>query len=185
MALTARKVQYPGRVLLTSATDGEGNPIENTYDMKRAEGIVYNEGTPVNPSSINAAIEEAVEEAVQSAMAASTGSINYSVGWGAYSGQTPRLVKSGASVSFSGAFAFSGTEFTSDAAGVTVCTIPAGYRPPAQVSVVCQGSGTNLWLLRVNTNGNVTMSRYRNAAGTYQQVSSSSWFPFSASWIVS
>lgn len=181
MAFTARVVQYPGRVLLTSATDGEGNPIENTYDVTRAEGTVYTEGTPLNPASLNAAIEEAV----QSAMAASTGSINYSVGWGAYSGQTPKLVKSGASVSFSGAFAFSGTEFTSDAAGVTVCTIPAGFRPPAQVAVVCQGSGTNLWMLRVNTNGNVTMSRYRNTAGAYQPVTSSSWFPFSASWIVS
>ena len=181
MAIIARVVQYPGRVRLTSAVDGEGNPIENTYDMERAEGTVYNEGTPVNPASINVAINEAV----QSAMASTQGTINYSVGWGAYSGQTPRLVKSGAAVSFSGAFAFNGTEFTSDAAGVTVCTLPAGYRPPAQVSVVCQGSGTNLWLMRVNTNGNVNVSRYRNAAGTYQNVTSSSWFPFSASWIVS
>ena len=105
MAFTARVVQYPGRVLLTSATDGEGNPIENTYDVTRAEGTVYTEGTPLNPASLNAAIEEAV----QSAMAVSNGAINYSVGWGAYSGQTPRLVKSGASVSFSGSFAFSGT----------------------------------------------------------------------------
>lgn len=181
MAFIARVVEHPGRVLLTSAVDGDGNPIENTYDVTRAEGTVYTEGTPLNPASLNSAIADAV----QAALAATRGTINYSVGWGAYSGQTPRLVKSGAAVSFSGAFAFNGAEFTSDTAGVTVCTLPAGYRPPAQVSVICQGSGTNLWLMRVNTNGNVNVSRYRNAAGTYQNVSSSSWFPFSASWIVS
>ena len=115
----------------------------------------------------------------------STGTITYETGWGAYSGQTPALKKAGNVVSLNGAFAFDGTAFTSSATEVTVCTIPAGYRPSAQVGVLCQGSGTNLWMLRVNTNGNVTMSRYRNAAGTYQQVSSSTWLPFSASWIVS
>ena len=114
-----------------------------------------------------------------------TGTITYKTNWGAYSGQTPALKKAGNVVSLNGAFAFDGTAFTSSATEVTVCTIPAGYRPSAQVGVLCQGSGTNLWMLRVNTNGNVTMSRYRNAAGTYQQVSSSTWLPFSASWIVS
>lgn len=114
-----------------------------------------------------------------------TGTITYQTDWGAYSGQTPVLKKAGNVVTLNGAFAFSGTAFTSGATEVTVCTIPTGFRPPALVGVLCQGSGTNLWMLRVNTNGNVTMSRYRNAAGTYQQVSSSSWFPFSASWIVS
>lgn len=114
-----------------------------------------------------------------------TGTITYQTDWGAYSGQAPVLKKAANVVSLNGAFAFSGTAFTSSATEVTVCTIPAGFRPPAMVGVLCQGSGTNLWMLRVNTNGNVTMSRYRNAAGTYQQVSSSSWFPFSASWIVS
>ena len=114
-----------------------------------------------------------------------TGTITYQTDWGAYSGQTPVLKKAANVVSLNGAFAFSGTAFTSSATEVPVCTIPEGFRPPAMVGVLCQGSGTNLWMLRVNTNGNVTMSRYRNAAGTYQQVSSSSWFPFSASWIVS
>ena len=114
-----------------------------------------------------------------------TGTITYQTDWGAYSGQTPVLKKAANVVSLNGAFAFSGTAFTSGATEVTVCTIPTGFRPPALVGVLCQGSGTNLWMLRVNTNGNVTMSRYRNAAGTYQQVSSSSWFPFSATWIVS
>ena len=114
-----------------------------------------------------------------------TGTITYQTNWGAYSGQTPVLKKAANVVSLNGAFAFSGTAFTSSATEVPVCTIPEGFRPPTMVGVLCQGSGTNLWMLRVNTNGNVTMSRYRNAAGTYQQVSSSSWFPFSASWIVS
>jgi hypothetical protein len=114
-----------------------------------------------------------------------TETITYQTNWGAYSGQTPVLKKAANVVSLNGAFAFNGTAFTSSATEVPVCTIPEGFRPPTMVGVLCQGSGTNLWMLRVNTNGNVTMSRYRNAAGTYQQVSSSSWFPFSATWIVS
>ena len=113
------------------------------------------------------------------------GVITYDPDWGAYSGQTPVIRRAGNVVSMHGAFSYNYEAFTSSATEVTVCTIPTGFRPPAMVGVLCQGSGTNLWMLRVNTNGNVTMSRYRNAAGTYQQVSSSSWFPFSASWIVS
>ena len=52
MAFIARVVEHPGRVLLTSAVDGDGNPIENTYDVTRAEGTVYTEGTPLNPASL-------------------------------------------------------------------------------------------------------------------------------------
>ena len=142
-------------------------------------------------NKVEAALEDLnvvdeLENAVRELTVPETGTVTYESDWGAYSSeQTPTIRKVGNAVCFSGAFAFSGTAFTSDGTGVTVCTIPEGFRPPAMVGVLCQGSGTNLWMLRVNSNGNVNVSRYRNAAGTYQQVISSSWFPFSASWIVS
>ena len=59
----------------------------------------------------------------------------------------------------------------------TIFTLPVGYRPSSPIYVVCQGSSACTWLLQVNTNGNVTFSRYRNG-DTWASVSTSTWLPF-------
>lgn len=59
----------------------------------------------------------------------------------------------------------------------TIFTLPAGYRPTSPIYVVCQGSSACTWLLQVNTNGNVTFSRYRNG-DTWATASTSTWLPF-------
>lgn len=68
-----------------------------------------------------------------------------------------------------------------DIAGSTtiypIFTLPTGYRPSSPVYVVCQGSGNCTWLLRVNTNGEVGFSRYRNGDAT-ATAAAGAWLPF-------
>lgn len=52
-----RLTQYPGRIKLT-AVEGE----DNTYDVERAEGEVYTEGTALNAANLTAEIQSAVTE---------------------------------------------------------------------------------------------------------------------------
>ena len=70
---------------------------------------------------------------------------------------------------------------TVDIAGSTtiypIFTLPTGYRPSSPIYVVCQGSGNCTWLLRVNTNGEVGFSRYRNGETT-ATASAGAWLPF-------
>lgn len=67
----------------------------------------------------------------------------------------------------------------------TIFTLPVGYRPNAPVYTLCQGSGNCTWLLRVNTDGGVGFSRYRNG-DTNANVTpgtdggSGTWLPFQA-----
>ena len=59
----------------------------------------------------------------------------------------------------------------------TIFTLPVGYRPTSPIYTICQGSGNYTWLLRVNTNGEVGFSRYRNG-GTSANVDTGTWLPF-------
>ena len=43
-----RKVQYPGRMKLTDVIHGD----EYTFDVKRAEGDIYSEGTPYTKAAV-------------------------------------------------------------------------------------------------------------------------------------
>lgn len=76
-----------------------------------------------------------------------------------------------------------------DIAGSTtiypIFTLPTGYRPNSPIYVLCQGSSNCTWLLRVNTDGEVGFSRYRNgdanatAKADYGETKGS-WLPFQA-----
>ena len=60
----------------------------------------------------------------------------------------------------------------------TIFTLPEGYRPShTAIIVICQGSGTNIWTLRVEPSGAVSFSRYRSGT-SYVATSTSSWLPF-------
>lgn len=65
----------------------------------------------------------------------------------------------------------------------TIITVPVGYRPNSPVYTVCQGSGNCTWLLRVNTNGTVDFSRYRNG-GTTTTATVGTWLPFQVTYLV-
>ena len=75
---------------------------------------------------------------------------------------------------------------TVDIAGSTtiypIFTLPNGYRPSSPIYVVCQGSGNCTWLLRVNPNGEVGFSRYRNGDAT-ATAAVGAWLPFQVTFI--
>lgn len=58
-----------------------------------------------------------------------------------------------------------------------IFTLPTGYRPISPIYVICQGSSNCTWMLQVNTNGNVTFSRYRNG-NTSVTADTGTWLPF-------
>ena len=61
----------------------------------------------------------------------------------------------------------------------TAFNLPEKFRPPISLNTVCQGSGTNIFLVGVNTSGNVNIYRYRNSS-TYSSTppSTTAWLPF-------
>lgn len=69
-----------------------------------------------------------------------------------------------------------------------ITEIPAEYAPKHIISRICQGSGTNLWMVRVYPADSasrpykVTFGRYRNSS-SYSTASAGSWLPFEAMWI--
>lgn len=68
-----------------------------------------------------------------------------------------------------------------DIAGSTtqypIFTLNAGYRPDSPIFVICQGTGNCLWLMRINDDGEVAFSRYRNG-GSNATASAGTWLPF-------
>ena len=69
------------------------------------------------------------------------------------------------------------------ATNYTIFTLPSGYRPSGQVTVLSQGSGTFNWLLSINSAGAVRFSRYSNGS-EYVNTSTSSWLPISAIFLI-
>ena len=69
----------------------------------------------------------------------------------------------------------------------TIFTLPKQFRPNAELEILCQGSQMSVFLLTVNQNGTVQISRYRftnSTSATYPSVPTSTWLPFNATWIV-
>ena len=64
---------------------------------------------------------------------------------------------------------------------VIMFTLPEGYRPNKTRYFVCQGSGTNKWVLTIYTSGSVGFSRY----GTTEMIECSPdrWLPFNVMFI--
>ena len=65
----------------------------------------------------------------------------------------------------------------------TIFTLPEGYRPNSSVFTLCQGSGNCLWLMQVNNEGRVGLTRYRNGDAS-TNVGTSVWLPFSCAFLV-
>lgn len=72
------------------------------------------------------------------------------------------------------------TAWTSHA---SIITIPAGYSPEFGINVVCHGSQTNKFLLRVFSAGLCSAERYFNGA-TENQVPVGVWLNLFATWII-
>lgn len=72
---------------------------------------------------------------------------------------------------------------TSNTTGVIFATgINALYRPKVSVQFVCQGSGINRWVLSVNTDGSIAVSRY--GTNDYVDIPSGAWLTFCATYSI-
>lgn len=65
----------------------------------------------------------------------------------------------------------------------TIATLPSGARPVESLYTICQGSSNCTWLLRVNTDGVLGFSRYRNG-GTTATASAGTWLPFQLTFFI-
>ena len=105
-----------------------------------------------------------------------------SSGWAEYgSGTLPVVRRYGKVVSLTGAIKNTAA-VTLNTTHVKVFTIPSGYRPSQDILVLCQGSGANEFVLQVKANGEVYFGRY--GTSSFGSVSSGSWFPFHACWVM-
>lgn len=63
-----------------------------------------------------------------------------------------------------------------DSSELELFTIPEEIRPSKEFYQLCQGTGTNKWLLTVNTNGSVRFSRY--GINDWVSANPGNWLPF-------
>lgn len=96
-------------------------------------------------------------------------------------GQVPMYRKWGPVVTLCGAVKM--TSAQSANSSVPIGQLPAGCRPMRDLQILCQGSNEDVWLLAVNTTGEVRAGRYRHGA-SYTAVTTSTWFPFAATFLV-
>lgn len=64
-----------------------------------------------------------------------------------------------------------------------IFSLPSGFIPSKNQYEVCQGSGTNKWLLTVSDNSNVGISRYSNNE-TSNEVGTNAWLVFNITYFV-
>lgn len=116
-----------------------------------------------------------------------TANCSIASGWENYnSGVNPIVRKDGNTVHINWQCKPTAT-VTLNATQAVVCTIPEGFRPSNSVYVLSQGTGTSFFLVTINTNGNVGVSRLRNVAssnGAYMDATASMWFPIMATWVI-
>ena len=60
---------------------------------------------------------------------------------------------------------------------VVICTLPSNLRPLTEQNFICHGSSTNTYMITIETNGNVSYSRYTNNT-TYIETPTSAWLPY-------
>lgn len=94
----------------------------------------------------------------------------------------PQYIKIGKLVQVRGAVSPT-SAITGSADAYTIFTLPEGYRPSKQVSILSPGSGANQWLLTITASGLVRFARYNNGAG-YVNATTTSWLPFHAMYFV-
>ena len=67
---------------------------------------------------------------------------------------------------------------------IKVFTIPEEFRPSQRLVFVQQGSGSNRFILDINTNGVCYIDRYSNNATAQNIISVGSWLNCNATWFV-
>lgn len=95
--------------------------------------------------------------------------------------QTPKYYKWGKVVTVTGAVKPK-NEVAADGS-MLIATLPSGYRPPQDVWAVCHGSSQYLWLLHIQSGGNMYMERYATPSD-WAACGTSHWLPFTITYVV-
>lgn len=93
----------------------------------------------------------------------------------------PRVLRAGRMVQLAGACS-SSSSISGSITEHTILTLPRAYWPAHDVYQVCQGGTTRIWLMHVDTSGQVTFSRYHYGSG-YESLSAGSQLLLNAAWI--
>ena len=101
-----------------------------------------------------------------------------------YSGEYPRVIRMGNVVFLEGILSPTKTlTMTGTGNQYTMFTIPEGYRPARELTVVCHASSVYVWMLRIGTNGACILERHVRGE-TYVAPGAGNWLPFHAMWII-
>jgi hypothetical protein len=96
-------------------------------------------------------------------------------------GYEPRYKKQGIFVEIQGVV--KPTEvLTNGGSEANIFVLPVGFRPKIGLQFVCQGSGSNRWLLTVNPGGTVNISRYGTTS--FIDVPVGAWLPFNVLFMI-
>lgn len=207
MAFIDRVVEYPGRYTLTDADTGI---VLGTFDIVRAEGEVYTDGTLLNANNLNTQTQlDSDVETIFTNAGMSAGTYNNGMSDAlkftadkivaeqitlspvspfTLSGASPiTAVKMGSVVMVNGVVKV--TQNTAlDSSSKTICTLPEGWRPADTVYALAQSSGTMFALLDVTNSGRVRLGRLRdvtNSSGSFSTATPSTWLPFTITFIAS
>ncbi|MBP3311682.1 MAG: discoidin domain-containing protein [Butyricicoccus sp.] len=93
----------------------------------------------------------------------------------------PRVLRAGRMVQLAGACS-SSSSISGSITEHTILSLPRAYWPAHDVYQVCQGGTTRIWLMHVDTSGQVTFSRYHYGSG-YESLSAGSQLLLNAAWI--
>lgn len=74
------------------------------------------------------------------------------------------------------------TTHTSSNTRETIATLPSALAPSDAIYSLCQGSGKNTWLLSVQTDGEITFSRYGTSSN--DEVPNTAWLPFQITYLL-
>ena len=207
MAFIDRVVEYPGRYILTNVDTGVQL---GTFDLVRAEGEVYTDGTLLNANNLNAQTQlDSNVETIFTNAGMSVGTYQNEVSdalkftadkiiaeqitltpvspFTLYGATPITAVKMGNVVTVNGVVKVT-TNTALDATSKTVCILPEGWRPDNSVYALTQSSGTLFALLDVTNAGQVRLGRMRdvsNSSGSFSTATPSTWLPFTITFIAS
>lgn len=147
----------------------------NVEDSNDTYALIIGNGTAENARSNAFAVKW--DGTVETAQDIPWTTLTLASGWTEYSSaRAPKYRRVGALVEIRGAIKPTAST-TLNATAVTFANLPQGCRPAnMEVSAVCNGSATKMWLLTVDTDGNVGASRMRTTNSTSYQSAGTSEF---------
>lgn len=113
-------------------------------------------------------------------------SCTYQTGFKRYGTTQPdaEVRRIGKQVYFRGVIGRTSATTPSSDTSTPMVRLPSGFAPEYTMNVVCQGSQANRFMLSINANGMVYVSRYGYGDTTNAQLSSSVWLNCYATWVI-